>query len=130
MGRFSYILIFAFGLAACQAPFLVFSGDALQGPMVETDSFAFAAEFKLLTLEVRPEQPYSVILRVVTRDENLYIDAAIRRRWHTYLKQTPNVRIKLGETVYPATVVRVTDPEVTQEFLPGRTIYRVVPRSG
>ena len=98
--------------------------------MAETDSFAFAAEFKLLTLEVRPEQPYSVILRVVTRNENLYIDAANRRRWHTYLQQNPNVRIKLGETVYPATVVRVTDPEVTQQFLPGRTIYRVVPRSG
>ncbi len=73
-------------MAACQSPFLVFSGGALTGSVVATDSFAFAAEFKLLQLEVRPTAAYLVVLRVSMVDEQLYIDAAQHRRWNTYLK--------------------------------------------
>lgn len=116
------------GLMGCQSPFLVFSGGKLGGPEAVATSFAFAKQHNLLTLEVRPEQPYSVLLRVVVRGEELYIDAAERRRWHTFLKQNPEVRVRLGDTVYPATAVRVEDPQVISEFLPGRTIYRLVPR--
>ena len=96
---------------------------------MQTASFAFARDFSLLTLEVRPERPYSVYLRVVMRDDELYIDAAQRRRWHTYLKANPKVRIRLGDVIYPATAVRVDDPEVINQFLAGRTIYRLVPRA-
>ncbi len=122
------VLIAVVGLTACQTPFLVFSGGALAGPVANTDSFSFAAQYRLLKLEVRPEKPYAVILRVVMRDGQLYIDAADRRRWHIYLRQNPDVRVKLGSTVYLATAVRVRDPEVAKQFLAGRTIYRLVPR--
>ncbi len=61
-------------------------------------------------------------------DNQLYVDAAERRRWHKYLKLNPDVRIKLGDSVYRATAVRVSDPEITKLFLRGRTIYRLVPR--
>ena len=121
-------VVFLACLAGCQTPFLVFSGGALPGPVAQADSFAFAAEHSLLQLEVRPEKPYSVYLRVVARDGELYIDAAEKRRWHTYLKQDPNVRVKLGGAVYLATAVRVDDPAITEQFLAGRTIYRLVPR--
>lgn len=122
------LLALVTGTMGCQSPFLVFSGGALSGPEKFTPSFAFARDFKLLTLEVRPEQPYSVYLRVVMRGDELYIDAAEKRRWHRFLQQNPQVRIGLGDAVYPATAVRVTDPEVTSQFLAGRTIYRLVPR--
>ena len=123
------LLVLITGLMGCQAPFLVFNGGALAGPEAEAASFAFAADYNLLRLEVRPEKPYSVILRVVVHDGQLYIDAAQRRRWHTYLQQDPRVRVRLGDTVYPATAVVVEDPEIRSRFLAGRTIYKIVPRT-
>ena len=116
-------------VGGCQSPFLVFSGGALAGPIAQTESFAFANEYALLRLEVRPKKPYSVNLRVVTHDGELYIDAAESRRWHTYLKVCPDVRVSLGGTVYLATVARVMDPEIVGLFLDGRVIYRLTPRT-
>lgn len=116
------------GATGCQTPFLTFSGGLLSGPVSDTDSFSFASQYKLLKLEVRPEQPYSVILRVIMRDDQLYIDSAESRRWHTYLKQNAAVRIMLGDSIYLATAVRVDDPEFIKQFLDGRTIYWMVPR--
>lgn len=116
------------GVAGCQTPFLLFSGGALTGPEVEIESFEIAADYKLLKLEVRPEDPYSVVLRVVMHDGSLYIDAADHRRWHSYLQQNPDVRIKLGDSVYPARVIEIDDPDIIARHLQGRTIYRVVPR--
>ncbi len=128
MPKLLFTLFVIAGVAACQTPFLIFSGGVLLGPVTDTDSFSFAAQHRVLELEVRPENPYSVILRVAMRDGQLYIDAADRRRWHRYLKQNPNVRVKLGGSVYLATAVRVDDPEITKQFLAGRTIYQLVPR--
>ncbi len=120
----------AVALAGCQSPFLVFSGHRLEGPVAGADSFGFACdEYRLMKLEVRPEQPYSVFVRVACRDGTLYLDAAERRRWHTYLKEDRRIRIQLGDTIYPALAVRVDDPQITERFFGGRTIYRVEPRA-
>ena len=100
----------------------------MEGEEISTSSFAFAAEFKLLQLEVRPSDPYSVWLRVIVKDQHLYIDAADSRRWHKYLKDDSNVRIKLGDKIYPATTTIVTDQDLLDEFLQGRTIYQLDPR--
>lgn len=128
MQRFT-LMFFTISIATgCQTPFLTFSGGLLSGPVTDTESFSFASQYKLLKLEVRPEQPYSVILRVVMRDEQLYIDSAESRRWHTYLKQNTDVRIMLGDSIYLAEAVRVDDPEITKQFITNRTIYRIVPR--
>ena len=115
-------------LIGCQSPAMVFSAGALNGPVAETDSFAFAAQYRLMRLEVRPANPYSVNLRVVMRGDHLYLDAAEGRRWHKLLKENPNVRVKLGDSIYPATASRVDDPELTKTFMNGRTIYRLKPR--
>jgi len=116
-------------VAGCQTPFLTFSGGALRGQVAVSDTFSFASQYRLLQLEVRPQNPYSVNLRVVMRDGNLYIDAAQRRRWHGHIKEDPQVRVKLGSMVYPARAIRVSDPEVTEQFARGRTIYQLVPRN-
>jgi hypothetical protein len=127
MIKLSFMLFGIVWVVACQSPVLIFSGGTLAGPVSDTDSFIFAAQYKLLQLEVRPEDPYSVNLRVLLHDNELYIDAAEHRRWHKYLKLNPDVRIKLGDSVYRATAVRVSDPEITKLFIRGRTIYRLVP---
>ena len=115
-------------LSGCATPFLMFSGRALSGPVQQTGSFAFASDQTLLTLEVRSDAPYSVLLRVVVLDDQLYVDAAPGRRWHHFLQEDQRVRVKLGEVIYPAIAVVETDPLIIDRFLAGRTIYRLVPR--
>ena len=78
-------------------------------------------------MEVRPEDPYSIILRVVMRNNKLYIDAAENRHWHTYMKADPRVRIKLGDKIYQARAVEVTSAELMDTFISGRTVYELVP---
>lgn len=112
----------------CQSPVLTFSGGKLSGLEKEATSFSFARDYRTLQLEVRPEDPYSIILRVVMRENKLYIDAAERRRWHTYMKANPFIRIKLGDYIYKAKAVKVTSPEIIDTFIQGRTIYELVPR--
>jgi|GEM_PF-398637 len=124
----AWLLMALLGLSGCQSPFLVFAGGELRATESSTESFAFAAEHKLLTLETRPERPYSVLLRVTVIDDNLYIDAAQKRRWHTFIKADPRVRIKLGKNIYLATAREIEDELIRDRFLSGRTIYRLEPR--
>ena len=122
------VLLLGMTLPGCSTAFLTLPGKTLKGEEVSAGSFAFAAEFNLLQLEVRPSDPYSVWLRVIVKNQHLYIDAADSRRWHKYLKDEPNVRIKLGDKIYPATMTIVTDQDLLDEFRQGRTIYRLDPR--
>lgn len=129
MGRKIKIVFLCLVLFGCQNPFLIFPGKSLSGDEQIVDSFAFAADYPLLQLETRLEQPYSVFLRTTVIDGELYVDAAPARRWGRYLAESSQVRIKLGETLYPANAVVVTDPNITDRFLSGRTIYRIEPRT-
>jgi hypothetical protein len=113
-------------VTGCATPFLVFPGKRLSAPVSEVCSFSFAQQFNLMKLEVRPDKPYSVILRVVVIDQDLYVDAA-DRRWHTYLAANPNVRVQLGDSVYPAVAVEMRDAQLLERFIQGRRIYRLDP---
>jgi hypothetical protein len=112
-------------MTGCSTPFLTLPGKSLQGTEAHAESWAFASEFKIMQLETRPLNPYSVYHLVVLKNNNLYINAAERRRWHDYIKQDPNVRVKLGENIYRARAVEVTDPDVLEGFSERRTIYRL-----
>ena len=72
-------------LSSCQSPLITFAGGSLQGPEEKAESFTFAAEYKLLQLETRPDNPYSVWLRVVVINTNLYIDGG--RTIQNFLKE-------------------------------------------
>jgi len=114
-------------LSGCTTPFLTLPGRALQGEPAITDSFAFARQYKLLQLEVNPSSPYSVWLRTTLIGNDLYIDAAPSRRWHSQLQSDNRVRIKLGEKIYPATAIITASKDITRQFLAGRIIYRIEP---
>ncbi len=120
-------LITAILLGGCQSAFLTLPGARLTGEEQHVDSFRFARDYRLLRLEVRPEHPYSVWLRVVMRDDDLYIDAAPHRRWYRYLKENPHIRVQLGPKVYPALAMPVTDPALISTFIRGRNVYRLIP---
>lgn len=112
-------------LAACSTPFLTFPGGRLSGIETTADSWEFAQRFTLLQLETRPEDPYSVYLRAIVKGEQLYIDAAQKRKWHRFIKANPRVRIQFGDYIYKAIAVKMTDPELLAQFLKGRSIYRI-----
>lgn len=128
-GRRLVIVVLLVFNSGCQSAFFLFPGKVLTGEVKTVDSFEFAQAFELLQLEVNPDSPYSVWLRVTVIDGQLYIDAAPRRRWHRFLKANNQARVKLGDTVYPAVAVLVEDTSVTARFTAGRTIYRIVPRT-
>ncbi len=122
--KLKLLILLSLALTGCQTPFLLFPGKTLEGEMAYTETFQFAVDYALLQLEVNN---YSVILRSTVIGDQLYIDAAPRRRWAKHLQQADGVRIKLGDNIYPARVIEITDPELTKRFLPGRTLYRVDP---
>lgn len=113
-------------ITGCSTPFLTLPGKSLQGIEADAESWEFAAEFKIMQLETRPLNPYSVFHRVVLKHYNLYLYAAEHRRWHDYIKQDPEVRVKLGDKIYRARAVEVTDPEELKDFSTSRTIYRLI----
>ena len=121
------LMVIVLLLGGCATPFLTVPGGALRGQESEVESFEFAAQYRLLQLETRPSNPYSVYLRVIVRDGHLYIDAAQRRRWHRYIQADNRVRIKLGENIYNAVAEKVSTPEEAPGFISGRTIYKIVP---
>jgi hypothetical protein len=114
-------------LSGCQTPFLVFPGGSIGDIVSHTDNFAFAKQHKLMWLEVRPEAPYSVILRCTVFDGDIYVDAARARKWGTLIKENPRVRVKLGTEIFQATAQEVEGKEVTDKFLKGRVVYRLKP---
>ena len=114
-------------IAGCQTPFLVFPGEALQGMVEQTKSFAFASRYSLMQLETCAPKPYSVFLRVTVIEESLYIDASPKRRWAKYLVASPKVRVRLGKLIYPAIAVLIDNPSISERFISGRQIYELVP---
>ncbi len=111
-------------LAGCQLVPLPMG--ELRGEERRVESFDFASEYRILQLETRPADPYSVNLRVTVIDGELFIDAG-DRRWHEHLQEDPRVRVRLGRFVYPAIAIEVSDPNVKKRFSSSRTVYRLEP---
>ncbi|XOV88664.1 MAG: hypothetical protein ACFHX7_02000 [Pseudomonadota bacterium] len=125
----SLILLVLFLLGGCQSSLNPFPRGELQGDERQTNSFAFAADFQVLALETRPQQPYTVNLMVVVINGELYVDAAEQRRWHQHIMLDPRVRVGLGGHIYRAIAEKTADPVLAGRFLPGRVVYRLVPRA-
>ena len=105
------------------------AGGEMSGPERSVDTFDFASQFALLRLETRPNNPYAVNLRVTVIEGELYVDSATGRRWGKFLADDPNVRIRLGKTIYPARAEQILDKDIVERFPQGRHIYRMEPRS-
>jgi hypothetical protein len=114
-------------MLACGGPFLVIPGGALSGEVATepVTDWTFATEYSFIDLEVRPSDPYSVVLNYVVKDGNLYIDPKQGRSWFEYLREDPNVRVRFGDTVYPVIAVLVGKPGELEGFDADRFIYRL-----
>ena len=110
--------IFSFGLMACEGPLGIFPGGELSGTVTEPPAiWQFEEISDMAQLETQPDDPYSINLVYVQIDGQLYVYAGnTRTTWVQHIESNPLVRIKIGETIYPLSAVRVHDDNEFNAF--------------
>jgi hypothetical protein len=105
-------------LSACDDPFIVTSGGELSGTVSEVpETWQLDEVSALAQLETRPDEPYSINLVYVQMDGRLYIYAGdTRTNWVQHIEQDPRIRLRIGETIYPARAVRITNDDEIAAF--------------
>lgn len=97
-------------------PYGTLPGKQLRGEEVteSIDDWSFALQYRRVTVEARPSDPYSVNAGYFLMEKDLYISSA-HSRWAQFLRQDPNIRIRLGEKLYPVQATQVEDPVHLEE---------------
>lgn len=64
-----------------------------------------------VAVETRPDAPHSVTTLCFVHQGDLFLPASEggSKDWTAYVTEDPRVRIKIGESVYPAKAERITD---------------------
>ncbi len=90
-------------------------GEEVAGPI---DDWSFVQQYRTVTNEVRPSDPYSVKTGYVFHDGVVYVisGGGGESRWAQFLLQDPNMRIRVGDKLYRVRATRVEDPELVSEF--------------
>ncbi len=104
------------------------SGEEMTGPVTD---WSFIQQHPIVTLEVRPSDPYSVNTSCLFHDGVPYVRSSPRfplmqlRRlfwgsgeshWALLLLQDPNMRLKVGNKIYTVRATRVEDPTLVREI--------------
>jgi hypothetical protein len=100
-------------------PLLLLPGGELGGVSASApDDWAFSDDVSTVQLETRPNDPYSVNIWAVGMGPALYIHAgANRSSWVEHIEMDPEVRIRVGETIYDLRAARVGDQEEFAGFI-------------
>jgi hypothetical protein len=119
-------------------------GKRLRGEEVteSVDDWSFTEQYRRVTVEVRPSNPYSVFAGYFLMEKDLYISSA-HSRWAEFLRDDPDMRIRLGDEIYPVRAIQVDDreglervhkaytgkyPDRTPEEAAGRWFFRLESR--
>lgn len=91
------------------------TGEEVAGPI---DDWSFVLQYRTVTNEVRPSNPYSVNTGYIFHDGVVYVmsGGGGESRWAQFLLQDPNMRIRVGDKLYRVRATRVEDPELVSEF--------------
>ena len=105
-------------LAACNEPFTLAAGGALEGPVAEAPStWELDKDSALAQLETQPNDPYSINFTYVQLDGRLYAYAGdTRTNWVANIEKDPLVRVRLQNKIYAARAIRVTGSEELNNF--------------
>ena len=91
-------------------PILMIPGRALAGAELPypTD-WTFTKDRPTVAVETHPADPYSVTTICFVYGGDLYIPAqsGSTKTWTQYVLEDPRVRIKVGDSIYPAALTRV-----------------------
>ena len=96
---------------ACNGPLGLLPGGKLHGQTGPVpSSWAFAGESGQMQLETNPDDPYSVNVNYTIVDGRLYVNAGdTETAWVKNIEANPNVRLRLGGTLYELRAERVLD---------------------
>lgn len=112
-------------LVGC-GPLITIPGGSLSGTAapVPTD-WSFSDEVETVQLETRPSDPYSVNVWGVGLGDRFYIAAGDpENRWARNIEADPEVRLRIGETIYEMRAEVTRDPADREAFLAAaRTKY-------
>ena len=105
-------------LAACNEPFILAAGGALEGPLAEAPrTWELDKDSALAQLETQPDNPYSINFTYVQLDGRLYAYAGdTKTNWADNIEKNPLVRVRLQNKIYPARAIRVTGREELNNF--------------
>jgi len=106
------------GLAACNGPFATFPGGALEGPVSPAPGrFDAAVNGRIIELETRPEDPYSVNVAACIVDGRLYVSAGDNHSaWAAHMDADPRVRVRIDGRIHELAASRVTARDELQAF--------------
>jgi hypothetical protein len=91
------------------------SGRAVTGSEVPYPAdWGFTDEHFTIAVEVRPDDPHSVTVICFVHQGDLYVPAqdGSSKNWPKYALEDPRVRVKVGDQVFAARAIRVTDMEI------------------
>ena len=116
-------------------PYGTISGKRLRGEEViePIEDWSFANQYRRVNVEVRPSDPYSVNAGYFVDDGTLYISSA-KSRWTQLLVQDPNMRIRVGDKLYPVMATRMEGAHLEQarqaysDKYPNRTPEQIAER--
>lgn len=97
-----------------------FPGPELAGSLVEqpVDDWSSVDAVKVVQIETRPENPYSVSTWLTRVGDGIYVFAGDDESpWVQNIGDDPRVRIRIEGLIYERRAVRVTDLETKHTFL-------------
>lgn len=94
-------------------PTLLLPGGALSGPDSEAPvDWSFSDEVSTIQLETNPADPYSVNIWAVGLGDRLYVHSGTNRAtWIEHMETDPQVRAKVGESIFALQAEQVTSAE-------------------
>ena len=96
-------------------PVFMLAGKRLSGEEATYPAdWSFTNDYPTVFVESRPDDPHSVTTSCWLHEGNLYIPAqsGSTKSWTHYVLEDPRVRIKVGDTVYPARLDRVEEKNI------------------
>ena len=105
-------------LSACDEPFILAAGGELSGTVTGVpDTWQLDDDSAVAQLETRPEDPYSINFTYVQLDGRFYVYAGdTRTNWVKHIEQSPLVRVRVQDSIYPARAIRVMSDEELSEL--------------
>ncbi|MEE8520135.1 MAG: nitroreductase/quinone reductase family protein [Gemmatimonadota bacterium] len=118
--RYAALLSFSLLALGC-GPMGPFPGGSLSGDVATAlpADWSFADKEMTVQLETRPSAPYSVNLWGVSIGDRFYLASGRGggANWVEHIAEDPNVRLRIGGTLYELHAVRVSNETHSERFL-------------
>jgi hypothetical protein len=115
-----FVLLALLPISVACGPLWMLPGGRLSGEVSPTPGdWAFSEAIKTVQLETRPQDPYSVNVWGAGIGDHFYLASGRGgdARWAQYIEEDPEVRLRIGSTLYELRAVRVDDDAERESFL-------------